>query len=712
MRFTRNGYLGLLTLAFGLAVFAVPNVEAQLFDGKLPKIFNRGQEEPGRVPINRDTPDIVFTRDFGIPTPNSTRVETVKGHQVAFYITAQTKTPGMRVEFLVRQFPTAGQIVSIVSNQENRSSAIVTYVADPNSGATVDAFTFAARYPGGKYSTVANCTIEIKDAQALIEISPVAIFGKVMVGQSAEREIMITNHGNAPFVGTLNLPPPWKMISPVGGKLQLGSGKQTRAKIGYFPTFGGASNYSLILNRGDRGTCKLSGEAFVPFSIAGEEWELKYNPETKRREGEVIVTSDSPKPFEVFLRSSARLKTKSSEYTVIIPGRENRIGVYLDEGDVMAFDGGLEIKMKKGFKEVTSVFANTQESKLGVEIPNQIGHDVINFGKVTAGRSAERGILLKNIGGELMPIDVSVSEPFKILTNTDRQLTPMDSMPVSIGFYPHKSDRGAADQILTLRTSREELKIRLVGNALRPPGAPRNMPVPSAVKRKPEVNRAPQPNKPTVVQPEPVQMSAAPSIGSPVSTSKPVPSPDRLKATSANRSTSFTDPDGDYALSPFGMVTRGLVERERAPGLESAIDFEILKFGKKTLEFTWTAPKGSEIHKFELEMRGQRENPITLMPESVWVPYEDVEYERVGRLVKAKVKRLTPYTFYEFRVFTIDQNQRSSPPSAAFGTRTDRTMDWTYIYASMAAVLLGFIGWGCVKIVKDRRGEVYQSQYI
>lgn len=716
MSFLQNTYSGLVALVFSVAVFAASNAEAQLLEGKLPKIFNRDREDPGRAPINRDTPDIVFTRDFGIPTPYATKIQTVKGHQVAFYISAKTKAPGMRVEFLVRDFPSAGKIISIISNPENRSSAVVTYVADPDSGATMDSFTFAARYPGGKYSTAVGCTIEIKDARAMVEVSPSVEFDKLMVGESAEREFTITNKGNAPFSTTLNLPPPWKLLSPRDGKVVVGPGQQFPVKLGFAPMMGGTSSYDLILNRSDKGTCKITGEAIVPFSISAEEWELKLNPETGRREVDVLVATHSEKPFEVFLRASSRLKTAASQYTVIIPGKENRIKVYLEKDDVMAFDGGLEIKMKAGYKVVTSVFSNTLPSKMEVEVPDQLGHEVINFGKVNAGRSVERGILIKNTGGELMPLEVSISEPFRVLTNTDRQLIPLESMPISIGFFPHKSDRGAADQVLTLRSSHEEIKIRLVGNALRPPGAPRQLPKPAAVKQS-----VPEP----VVTPHSAlssqnngQADPANAIGSAV-TAPPVsvPSPDRLNMASVKKISNVgpskrTKLSEELTLSPLGILTKSIVERDSAPGLKSAVDFELFKSTAKSLEFGWTAPKGSEVDSFELEVRGQRTNPLTSVIESVWAPYPHVKYERVDRLVKAKVENLMPFTVYEFRVFTIDQNGRSSPPSVSFASKTTRSMDWTYIYAGFGLLFLGLLGWGIVKVIKDRRGEVYQSQYV
>jgi len=98
-------------------------------------------------------------------------------------------------------------------------------------------------------------------------------------------------------------------------------------------------------------------------------------------------------------------------------------------------------------------------------------------------------------------------------------------------------------------------------------------------------------------------------------------------------------------------------------------------------------------------------------PESVWAPYGRVEFERIGRLAKAKIKGLAPVTNYEFRVVMIDENGRSSKASEALSGRTEMPMDWTYIYLGLGIALVVLVGLGVWKVIKDRQPEVYQSQY-
>ena len=627
------------------------SVRAQLLDGKFPKLFNRDRKsETGRR--GGGGGDITFVRSFGIPKPRSVKIETLKGYEVTFEITADTKTPGMMVDFLVRDHPTAGKLVGILSNPKNRSSAKVIYYADPNSAATMDSFTFAARYPGGKYSGMARCDIKIEEAQPEIQVTEAADFGKVLVGESAEREIMIINKGNAPYNRTMQLFSPWKMLSPKDGRIAIGAGGRLKVKIGFKPTFGGEANYQLALSRGKSGVCKLKGEAILPFSISQEEWELKLNPETGQREAAVIALNNTEKPFEVFLRSSPRLLTRAREKTVLFPGKKNKVDVYLLPNDVNAFDGGLEMKVRSGYSAMTSVFAPTLPANLSIEVPGQLGNEVINFGKVNAGRSAERGILLTNTGGELLALAGSVPKPFRIIGDLDRQLGPLESIPLSLGFYPAKNDRGGADQFAVFRTGNQEVKIRLVGNSVRPPGAPR-IPLPS-----PAPIDKPASSNPDRLSPSSIKASSnnlidpidpVGQIGNRKNTNR-TPAADRTPPSRKSTSTAdglpwFANSSSDEVaatMSPLGIPTLTLVERELAPGLRSAEDFQLLSANAKMLEFGWTAPKGSEIDTFEVEMRGERINPENLNAESVWAPYPEVEFERVGRLVKAKSKKAQP----------------------------------------------------------------------
>jgi hypothetical protein len=163
--------------------------------------------------------------------------------------------------------------------------------------------------------------------------------------------------------------------------------------------------------------------------------------------------------------------------------------------------------------------------------------------------------------------------------------------------------------------------------------------------------------------------------------------------------------------SPLGNITRPAVGREINLEIRRPEDLSVLKSEADTITLAWTAPKNSELYDFEVELSGMFDSGSG-MPMHVWAPYNQVEINRVGRLVKAEIKNLFPKSTYEFRVFTIDENGRSSAPSAGLYAETQLPMDWTYIYLIIAVLCVIVLILGVIRIRKDREGEVYQAQHV
>ena len=126
----------------------------------------------------------------------------------------------------------------------------------------------------------------------------------------------------------------------------------------------------------------------------------------------------------------------------------------------------------------------------------------------------------------------------------------------------------------------------------------------------------------------------------------------------------------------------------------------------------WTAPRDIGPVTFEVEVRGLFVDSESGMPQSVWAPYPAVKLERIDRLVKAEIGKLNPASQYEFRIILTTEDGRSAPPSEALSARTELPMDWTYIYAFLGLALLVALGLVAWKVVRDRRPEVYQTQYV
>ncbi len=681
-----------------LFALATP-ASAQLFGGD--GLFNRKEKNRGKL---SGTP-----KDPGIPVPVTGTASVVKGSESAFYIKAGTKTPGQIVEFLIRDFPLAGKIVSVVSDPADRSRAVVTYFAEPGSSANQDAFSFAVRYRGGRYSPSIRYDIDLADTKlSEIEVTEKMDFGKVMIGEEAVREIEVRNNGGAPFARQLMVASPWHIVEPANGKVVLSPRGSKRIKVAFRPTLVGEVNFLLGLSRSKKGLCKLNGEASLPFSILTEEIELTLDPKTRRRKGEVIFQNHGKKPILLAVRGSTRLAKSLGSEVILGAGKETKKEIFLTETDVAGFSGAAEFALENGFSNTVRVSAAAVPGEIRLEVPGALSSEVINFGQVQAGRTTERGFLVKNIGGEAVPLDYEVGNPFRLIASPLKELAPLSAVQVTIEFSPLPGDEGSADVSMKVMTNDQVVPMRLLGNVTK--GASSAGFSLSSGKSK--------------TQPDP-ESSASASVAqngggmSPIRIREPVAGaksgvPINEKVLVAPWLDSELSPEDLEAMrSPQGIPARSLLNRPFNSDVRGAEDLEVVVAGVRDLTLGFTAPPESEFHKFELETIGTViPNESDQLPVNVWIPVENVDFERIGRLVKAKVQVPLPSTEYQFRVITTNELGKVAFPSEGILATTGLPMDWTWIYVTLGAILLIAMGITLRKIIVDRRPEVYQSQHV
>ncbi|MVD21718.1 hypothetical protein D6U55_19770, partial [Vibrio cholerae] len=67
--------------------------------------------------------------------------------------------------------------------------------ADPESSATSDAFSFAVRYRGGRYSSEMRYDIDLNDLKIEIQAPPSVEFGEVLIGSEGVQDVLVRNIG-------------------------------------------------------------------------------------------------------------------------------------------------------------------------------------------------------------------------------------------------------------------------------------------------------------------------------------------------------------------------------------------------------------------------------------------------------------------------------------------------------------------------------------
>ncbi len=700
----------LLGFAF---VFAQP-VEAQILD----RIFNRDKK-------NNFTPS-----DPGVPIPVSGNTVGKKGHEIQFEIEAHSKTPGAIVEFLVRDFPIAGRIVSLVSKEGARNKAIVTYWADPNSAATSDAFSFAVRYRGGRYSSAARFDIALDGAKAAggaamvqgakIEVTPDKLdFGKVAVGNETIKEVFVKNKGSKEFNHQLMLYSPWHVIEPEKGQLKLAPGTSQKIKIAFRPALTGPANYLLALNRSKEGLCTLQAQALDPFSFASDDIELIFDPKTRERKAELNIVHHGLKPTVVRILTSERIREGLPPTATLIPGDKNKLEVSLPKYDVAAFEGAIELSLKNGYGKTVNFWSKVVPAELSVEIPETISHEVLNFGKVEAGSTVDRGIILKNLGGEVAQLEFEIPEPFQLVSQPVNQIAPLGVVPFTVGLSPPATQQGAADAVMKIMQGEQVVSIRLLGNVLKgrggfrlKAGGPAPVPAaPSTAASSATANANPSTSVNRVIPPVGGNSSIPSAAGSGggglrLSDAKPT-LPEPLRKTDDFEPLWMQKEEAERMAqhkSSLGVPTRPVVNRSIDENLRGAEDLTLVEAKATRLTLGFTSPRDPELYTYEIESRSMAVLEGGGLPENVWMPLQSVEFERINRLVKAEIKNLFPSSMYEFRVITLDNNGKSAPPSEGIVAKTTLPMDWTYIYAGLAVVFLGILGFLIWKVIQQRRG--------
>lgn len=705
MRLLQRSRPEILAVSLALLCPTASTVQAQLFNGG--GLFNRKTEAP-LAPKSED--------EIGVPVPVTGRVEALKGHEVTFEIRAESKTPGATVEFLIRAFPSAGKIVSMVSKPNERNKAIVTYWADPASSATEDAFSFAVRYRGGRYSSEMRYDISLVDLQTEIQVPAAVEFGEVMVGGEAVQELTVRNLGGASMERQIFLAPPWHLLDPADGKLSIGPRGARVLKIAFRPELMGETSYFLSFSRSASGTSKLIGTGADPFQVLTETVELVLDSATGVRSGTIELKNPGTRPIEIETRASTRLQGSLAKSYILVPDAVTKVPVKLAATDTAPFDGSVEFFLKNGYAKPVRAFAAVVPARLELSVPNSLNAEVINFGQVVGGRSAERGLTITNRGGMPVPLEFHVPEPFRLLTNPGKQLNPLSAVNLSIGLFPTESRRGPVDVTMNVYGADQTLAVRLLGNVVAPAGStpstgPANL-TPNLPQGAFRLGGGARPG--AAAEPESTAvLEALPQVAAPAAgTTEAVGNGGENPAGEADWRDLVDPAVLEENRSPLGFESQPVVARNLDASLRRPEDLTVLQTGSNTMELAWTAPKDAGPASYDVEVRGLFIENETGETRSVWAPYPAVKFEKIDRLVKARLANLSPYSQYELRVVMTTQDGRSSPPSEAILARTEPPMDWTYIYAFLGVALiglLGFLGW---RIYLDRRPEVYQSQYV
>lgn len=154
------------------------------------------------------------------PTPISAKVRGYSGDVLAIVLQAKGRIEEP-LQFYIRKKPAKGSLGEI--RQTGPKTAEVLFRPSGSFLSGEDFFTFAARSVDSPVSAPARVDIVITHRPAELQFSPELDFGEVALGDSARREILISNSGGLPAFLDISPTPPWRLAESAPSVVEPGN---------------------------------------------------------------------------------------------------------------------------------------------------------------------------------------------------------------------------------------------------------------------------------------------------------------------------------------------------------------------------------------------------------------------------------------------------------------------------------------------------------
>ena len=613
------------------------------------------------------------TGDLGVPIPRETKVAAVRGQSIDIELQTETKTPASLVQYVIRDFPSAGTIGILRPMPGKSSSALVRYTPDPSILASEDFFSFSVRYPGGIYSRPQKVTITLSDPAPALKVSDHVWFGHTMIGSESVKQMLVRNQGNAVFDQKVKPPLPYHMVSPADGLLRLEPNQEILIKLAYRPIEPGSTVAQFALQPNGDATALLNGQAFVPFNLHPDRLELAWDPETRKRSASLKVFSLARQALTVRIEPDKRLTIDRGKQLPLPTSGHQDIEIMLPPGDVEPFAGKLVFALGD-YRHAVPIGAEAVPPVLELTLPNE--GPALDFGKVTPGHTTHRDVLLTNVGGEATAIEFSLDGPFRLEDLSDRP-PEIDSLPAGAKrllrvHYTAPEDKSVAHTgTLAIRGDSQLIETEVRAYVTLPP---------ITFSNRPEKDKA----------------GLTKSLAQSQILSRPTPSFGISKATGERPAPNFSSDVDDERRTPLGFITNDLVERTISPNIPSTTTPSLEESGTHHLVLGWPLPNLDQ-RLFEIDMRQTRYDPKTHLIDSVWVPWHDVEYRITSdNQVRAHIHGLSPGMIFEFRVFSVTAEGSYSKASESIGflTADPPSRSWIkWLFLTPLALFLSWFGY-------------------
>jgi len=271
----------------------------------------------------------------------------------------------------------------------------------------------AARLPSGMVSKATPMRILIEDPKPLLIANPKVIrLNEVVKGtRMRPRRVELTNTGNAPYRGPINLPKGWEVVGLSDkGTIEIAPGATGVVGFRFQATETGFTEQFVELQAGIKETTvELAATCVDIFAITPARVDLEWDSDTRQRSGKVLLRNRTHTAQTLSIVADKRMVRPTE--VVLAPKEEKEIEVILPQDDIEAFTGSLGAKFA-GTELSIALHATATPPDVSLVDPDPTS--IIDFGSHTEGHTDRQRIVVKNFGGTEAFINPAVLPPFSI----------------------------------------------------------------------------------------------------------------------------------------------------------------------------------------------------------------------------------------------------------------------------------------------------------
>lgn len=320
-------------------------------------------------------------------------------------ITLSATTPVGGTKYLLRSLPSRGTLGEIAVTEQGLAS--VTY-RHAGGGAGEDSFTYAVQSPGAAVSSRASVLIHVANRPAQVVLPEVVDFGRVPVGASSRRVIVLKNSGGEKFAGRIRLASPWECEA---GRAEIPPGGASEVALDFSPD--GVCEYSgtYFLEGPGGASGALTGEGFAVFEVSTKFLKLRESADGSRS-AELSVANKTDEPMTVEFVCPPGILVIAP--VTIPPNGSVGASVAAEDTQKSAVRASFVVKERR-VSTTVEVSIPPAPARLVIEPAT-----AINFGNIAPGSSAAREMMISNTGG--VPTAVELVLPPWIRADPDRIL--------------------------------------------------------------------------------------------------------------------------------------------------------------------------------------------------------------------------------------------------------------------------------------------------